>query len=289
MLALGLLLLAFRRFTAVVAAAAVLSCAWMLTSEITSTRGFTHFADQIRSGLPAQLDWVDRATGGRPVTYLGEVGQGKDPNGILLTEFWNRSLRHVYSMDGLAPGPGPTGTPDIVSADGRLSRMPADSDYVLADIGIALQAKPVAHSGQMTLYRKQGPWRLRDALQQVYTDGWAPAWSTYTYFKPGQRGKLEVTLSRTAYNGDAEPGHAKVEVSTVGIDPERGGPVQGKIFATKRTLIRNGQQETLTFPVARTPVRVEIRIKPTFRSSVSDARQLGAQVGFKFIPAKRQG
>jgi hypothetical protein len=192
-------------------------------------------------------------------------------------------------MDGLAPGPGPTGTPDIVSADGRLSRMPADSDYVLADSGITLQAPIIASWGPMRLYRKQGPWRLADAQQQVYSDGWAPGWSTYTYFRPGQKGQLKVTLSRTAYNGDAKPGHAKVQVSTVAIDPERGGPVQGKIYATRRVLVRNGQQQTLVFPVARTPVRVEIRINPTFRSSVSDQRQLGAQVGFKFVPAKRQG
>ena len=41
-------------------------------------------------------------------------------------------------------------------------------------------------------------------------------------------------------------------------------------------------------PVARTPVRVELRIKATFRASTSDPRSLGAQVGFKFVPAKQQ-
>jgi hypothetical protein len=165
--------------------------------------------------------------------------------------------------------------------------MPVDSDYVLADVGVKLQA-PVVGSwpgGQMTLYEKRGPWRLVDAEQQVFSDGWAPGWSTYTYFRPNQHGTLEVTLSRTAFNGDAPPGKARVEVSTVGFDPKRGGPVQGRVYAVKRTVVRNGQQETLRFAVARTPVRVEIRINPTFRSSVSDPRQLGAQVGFKFTPA----
>jgi hypothetical protein len=280
----GLLVLALRRHTAVVGAAAVLCCAWMLTSEISSTRGFTDFGDKLRSALPEHVDWMDRASGGRPVTYLGQVGANQDTNGLHLTEFWNRSLRHVDSMDGLAPGPGPTGTPDIVSTDGRLSRIPPETAFILADQGIDIQSTPVANWGPMRLFPKNGPWRLLDAQQQVFSDGWAPGWSTYTYFKKGQTGTLEVTLSRTAYTGDAKPGHAKVQVSTVGFDPERGGPVQGKVYATKRTLIRNGEQETMRFHVAQTPVRVEIRITPTFRSSASDPRQLGAQVGFRFRP-----
>ena len=79
--------------------------------------------------------------------------------GCSLTEFWNRSLEHVYSLDGSRPGPGPTGTPDIVSADGTLSRMPTDADYVLADNGISLQAPIVdGHSfAPMRLYQQGRP------------------------------------------------------------------------------------------------------------------------------------
>jgi hypothetical protein len=102
---------------------------------------------------------------------------------------------------------------------------------------------------------------------------------------------MEVTLSRTAYNGDAEPGRALVKVSTVGFDPKRGGPVQGKVFATRRGTVENGKQVTMRFPVAQTPVRVEVRFTndSTFRPSASDQRDLAAQVGFAFKPAKTQG
>jgi hypothetical protein len=281
-LVLSLAILAARRFRPVVAAAAVLSCAWMLTAEIATTVGFNNLADDFRGGLPAQLDWVDRATNRQPVTYLGQAV--KDPNLIMLTEFWNRSLRHVYSLDGTAPPPGPTGTPNVVSADGRLSGIPEDSEFVLADNGVTLQAPVIASWGQMRLYQKQGPWRLLEAEQQVYTDRWAPGWSTYTYFTPGQHGTLEVTLSRTAVGGDAPPGNATVTVSTVGFDSDRGGPVQGRVFAERHTVVQNGQQQTLRFPVEKTPVRVEIDITPTFRASTSDPRDLGAQVGFAFVP-----
>jgi hypothetical protein len=163
--------------------------------------------------------------------------------------------------------------------------MPADSPYVLADNGVTLQAKKIDHWGALTLYEKNGPWKLLDAEQQVYEDGWMPEWSSYTYFKPGQKGTLEVTLSRTAFNGPGKGGNAKVAVSTVKIDPAEGGPAQGRIYAVKRKVVPNGGQVTLRFPVT-TPVRAEVNIPNTFRASTSDPRQLGALVGFRFVPAK---
>ena len=120
------------------------------------------------------------------------------------TEFWNRSLRHVDSLDGSRPGPGPTGTPDIVSTDGTPLAHTGRQPYVLADSGVDAAGARRRDLGRRSSSTAQdGPWRLADAEQQVYSDGWAPHWSTYTYFRPSQRGTLDVTLSRTAYNGDA--------------------------------------------------------------------------------------
>ncbi len=84
------------------------------------------------------------------------------------------------------PGPGPTPTANLLSADGLLSDLDGFR-YVLADSNIKLDATPVAQAanGVMTLYRSDRPWRLADATQQVYTDNWCPDWCTYTYFKPG--------------------------------------------------------------------------------------------------------
>jgi hypothetical protein len=288
LLALAVLAIAFRRVAAVAAAAAMLCCAWMLTAEIAATVGFDDLANRLRHNLPAQLDWVDRANGRAPTTYLGQAI--KDPNGLMLTEFWNRSIQHVYSLDGSAPGPGPAGTPEIVRADGLLARMP-DTDYVLGDFGLSMQAEPVARWGQLTLYHRTaaGPWKLHEALQQVYNDSWVPEWSTYTYFKAGQRGTLEVTLSRTAFCGDAPVGHAGIVVGTVRIDPKRGGPVLGRIDARRKHLVENCKEFTEKVPVARTPVRAVVTISPTFRPldyGASDPRNLGAQVSFRFVPAK---
>ena len=65
----------------------------MLTAEISPPRRLRQLRAQFLANLPTQLDWVDRATGGQPTLYLGQTIA--DPNGLLLTEFWNRSIKHV--------------------------------------------------------------------------------------------------------------------------------------------------------------------------------------------------
>jgi hypothetical protein len=282
-------LLAVRRWRAAATLTACLTLAWMMTSEISTTVGVDHFANQLRGHLPAQLNWVDLASHDQPVTYLGQ--EIKDPNGVWLTEFWNRSIKHVDSLDGSAPGPGPAGTPNVETASGKLSGYD-QTPYILADGGVVLQAT-VVHTeqhGTLRLYQKPAdhPWRLLYALQQVYADGWCPEWCTYTYFKPDERGDLRITLSRTAFNGGpAQPGHVRVAVGSVIINRARQTPVLKHVFARRSTTIANGAQETLVVPVARTPVRVELRINPTFHASTSDPRSLGAQVDFQFVPAKK--
>jgi hypothetical protein len=237
----------------------------------------------LRSLRSQDLAWVDHRVGSERVTYLGQ--QIQDPNGLLLTVFWNRSIRHVYSLDGKAPGPGPTGTPDFVAPDGTLSRLPPDTKYVLTDNGVALQQPVVDRWGLLTLYRKDGPWRLLDGAQQLYSDGWVPGWSSDTYFRPGQKGTLVVTLSRTAFNGSAPPGRARIVAGEVRIDPALGGAAMGRITTRRSAVVRNGTSQEIRLPVERTPVRVELTITPTFHASVSDRRDLGAQVRFQFVPA----
>ena len=54
-------------------------------------------------------------------------------------------------------------------------------------------------------------------------------------------------------------------------------------------LVRNGEPGELVVPVAQTPVRVEISIpNPLQPAQTGDPRQLGAQVGFTFVPSKRR-
>ena len=56
-------------------------------------------------------------------------------SGRMPTEFWNRSISKVWSVDGTGPGPGHTLTPDLQDVDGTLWPDP-ETDYVLAANGV---------------------------------------------------------------------------------------------------------------------------------------------------------
>ncbi len=284
LLALSIVVLAARRRRGVTPLAAAALLAFTLAGEISMTAGINKLANQFRTNLPAQLNWLDEQTHGQPVTYLAQTVL--DPNGLLLTEFWNRSLQHVDSLDSTAPGPGPTAVPVLLNSTGLLSDLTGTS-YVLADSGVRLDGTIVYRQGEMTLYHHTGPWHLFDSLQQVYSDGWCPDWCSYTYYRPNEKGTLEITLSRTGYNGAAPPGRVKLIIGTVRINPATEFPVLGRVWRIVHTVIHNATQETLSIPVEQTPVRVEIRTANPIPPTASDARRLGAQVGFKFIPAAR--
>ena len=110
-----------------------------------------------------------------------------------------------------------------------------------------------------------------------------------TYFKPGERGILKVSLGRLAYNGSAPPAAVTVVVGTVRIDQRHQVPRLKHVEHDVSLTVPNGTTQTLTFPVAQTPVRVEINVAPTtlIPPTDLDPRNLGVQVGFTFLPAKR--
>src|SRR5207249_2500003 len=124
-------------------------------------------------------------------------------------------------------------------------------------------------------------WRLLAFEQQVYSDGWAPGWSTYTYFGRRQHGTLLLTLSRQGFNGDVPAAHAKITVGTLKI--VNGQAAIGRVLTVRRTIVKNGSYQVVRIPVARTPFRLVLNIKPTIPPS-TDPRNLGAQVVFKFVP-----
>jgi hypothetical protein len=261
----------------------VLLLGWMLAGEISMTYGLDQGADAFVKNLPKPLNWVDVASHGQPVTYLGQAIL--DPNGENLTEFWNRSIHYVASLDGTAPGPGPTSTPNLVNASGLLDET-TGTHYVLADIGVVLDGRIVARGGAMTLYRIDGPWHLLDAVQAVDTDSWCQNWCSFTYYKPHQSGTLVIDIGRQGYKGLGEAGRATLSIGSVLLD--KNGSVQLKdVYKRIHRLVRNGQPGVVRVHVAHTPVRVEISIPNTLpHKYTDDPRNLGAQVGFTFVPDK---
>ncbi len=157
---------------------------------------------------------------------------------------------------------------------------------MLAGAGVKLQAPIVGTWGGLVLYRTDKPWKLLDAVEDVYSDGWCPAKCAYTYFARHGPGTMVVDVARTAYTGPGPPGHVTIRVGTVKLD-HNGIPGIGRTITTRHVLIPNGGDIPVRIPVTHTPVRVRVDVTPTFQPSSSDTRQLGAQVSFQFVPAKR--
>ena len=128
-------------FGVLAGAAAIAVVSWSMTTQVYAAEGERILSRQVEQNLPKPFDWVEQATGGGSVVVLGQ--QISDATGVWLTEFFNPSIRKVWSLDGTAPNPGPILTPDLDATDGTLTPPPG-ADYVLSVNGVALQAPIVA-------------------------------------------------------------------------------------------------------------------------------------------------
>jgi hypothetical protein len=269
--------------------------AWCLTGEIYTASAFRGSAADFLAHLPRPLNWVDRASGGKPVVYFGENVRGFGPNlygdtnGVHFLEFWNRSITKVWALDGSAPGPGPTQSQDLASTDGRL-RPPPGTPYALADEGIVLTGKPIAQRGNLRLYRIDGTLRLLEATRDVdRIDRWMADSSGWSRFKTpgGQPGTVVVTLSRTGFC----PTSAPVEQITVRLGKLVIGsdkhPALGAVRARRRITLPRCAAKTVRLPSGKPPFQVELRAMPSLRLSdygYSDSRIVSAVVSFSFVP-----
>ncbi len=272
------LLLVFRRRGWIPAVAVALGGAWLLTGQVYATVGNTDQANVFAKMFPAPRNWVDEATHGAHVTFLGQ-GLNDGANQLWSAEFWNRSIDHVGSLDGTAPGPGPAFAPGLTTTDGALSDYTGDP-YTVVGSGIQLAAPIVAQRDGLVLYSTPTRWHLLDEQSNLYTDGWAVNPFTYTYFPRGGPGVLTVDLSRTAYNGPGRPGRATIRVGTVRLD-QNGNPQLQHLLAVRHVTIPNGSRKVVRIPVAATPVTVRVTVTPTI-SAPPDTRNLAAQPAFSF-------
>ena len=203
--------------------AALAAATWMVTGVVTSGRGSEAGARALVTNLPRPLNWVDVRTGGAGVTYLGQQ-IGDDP-GLWLTEFWNRSIKHVWTLDGSAPGPGPTLTPDLAAPDGTL-RVDPGLDYVLADNGVEPVGKVIQNEGSLSLIRVGHPWKLRETYYGRSSDGWIGNDGTFAYFGPAVPGTLNVDVSRANFcPTNAPPTAVTVRIGPVALNEQRAATV----------------------------------------------------------------
>jgi hypothetical protein len=120
--------------------------------------------------------------------------------------------------------------------------------------------------------------------------GESAAYSQYAPTSPV--GFAKVTLSRLGWGGTDIPGKATVRIGPVGVDAN-GQPTMKKVTGEATGVLHAGQlHRPFLLRVPRGPWRVEVTIEPTFvphelDHANGDARQLGAQVGFGFVPLER--
>jgi hypothetical protein len=280
----------------VLVAAVGLVLAWNLTGELAATTYSNDQAEAIIRNYPRPLNWLDRVDHGQPALYLGQTLDSGADLGVWLTEFWNRSLKQVWSVDGSAPGPGPTLTPNILTTDGRLQPDPK-LPYVVADAGVEVVGKVVARAGRWVVYKVRPPTRYAYTLAGIFADGQTGcslqpcrgADSAYNQFStPGNRpGYMTVDVSRlSACGAPVGPAGVRVTLGTLikGADKQ---PHIGRLLAVQRWTLRIGTERRFVIRAPKPPFRVQVHISPTYspaRLGSSDPRQLGGQVSYTFTP-----
>ncbi|MDX6409069.1 MAG: hypothetical protein QOE13_2140 [Gaiellaceae bacterium] len=285
---------------AVAVAAAVVG--WNLTGEFAFASASNRFSDRFEENIRSPFTWVDDTTHGAPTLYLGQ--QMADQNGEWLLEFWNRSIKAVWSLDGTAQGPGPFLTPDPSPTDGTLRSRVLTHDpnypFVVEEAGIDVIGKTVAThlhraGGGLENWRLvavEPPLRLGGAVTGVYADGWMGSASAYTrYATAGNRtGRMRVVLLGPPQGAREMTGHVTVSIGPTVIGDD-GQPHLGKPTEVKRFDIRSKEEVPLVLRAPGPRFRVEVAVTPTFAPKdlspdQTDNRQLGARVRYVFLPPR---
>jgi hypothetical protein len=283
-----------RSRTAALALAVLAACgvsAWALTTEVYAARGLNLFAERLHQSTPKPVDWVDRATDGEPALFLGQQ-LGKDTNPIWLLEFWNYAIDKIWSLDGTAPLPSLS--PNLGAPDGRLDPDPG-VNWVVVGNGVDVVGEQVGEPRNgMTLLKADRPVRLRSAQSGVFPDGWMGEHASFSQYAPENgtsRGFAKIVLSRQGACGGGIPtADVTVRIGPVAVVDEQ--PGFERVDETfHRTLEPCGLTQIVTR--AMVPYHVELDVSPTFVpddvSGGGDRRELGAQVGFDFLPFGDEG
>lgn len=276
-------------------AVAVAVVAWNLTGLISFGNGMNDLGNRLLGAVPDPPNWIDNVTGGASTAYIGQAIA--DGNPIFLTEFWNRSIENVGSLDGTAPGPGEPITPVPYARDGSVLNDPGTEYLVTNSAGVEPFGELAYQTGDWRLYRIGGKLRLRQAVTGVYPDGWTGGQAGYSFFGTGEEGMLDVRVSREGWGGEDKAGRVTVRVGDlvpapvdVIANPCRGGtcvdrnPRIGRLYGERTWVAHAGKAKLFRFRV-RAPFRLEVVTDPTFSPyefGGTDLRQLGVQVGIAF-------
>ena len=280
-------------FATLAGVAAIAVVGWTMTAQVYAAEGERILSKQTARNFSKPYDWVEQAIGDGSVVVLGQ--QISDPTNVILTEFFNPSVRKIWSLDGTAIEAGaPILTPDLDATDGTLTPPPG-TDYALAVNGVVLQAPIVAQRKNAVLYRIDGkPIKLREALIGRETDGWMIAESgervaraSYTRYDVSRDGPGFAVVKLTRVGWCPSPGKRGAGVVTVRIGPVAIGPDKQpaieRVTQTRRFVVPDCKAKGAVLSPPNEPWRLEMTVAPTFRPreidpSKSDNRELGAVI-----------
>ncbi len=252
-----------------------------------STRGWENATGPSRS-------WIDQrvgaAAGKTAYLYVPNPSVSTGSNVLVNTEFWNRSVGHIYTLGApqLCALPGRSlrlddGTGELVQSTGTA---PAFGRYLATDRGIAIAGKLVGSGGSvaqpLAVYRPAPPLRLASRLEGLYSDNWSgPDAAFYQYWSPRpRRGVVEVTLSRAAWLGVDVPG--KVTVTMLRL--RSASPARPTV--RREWIAHAGRTTVFRLPAPPPPFKVAVHVAPTFSPvdyGTPDSRELGVQLRLSYL------
>ncbi|MFL5963546.1 MAG: hypothetical protein ACJ757_11720 [Gaiellaceae bacterium] len=266
---------------------AILVVGWNLTGEIAAANASNSFSHTYVA-LPTPPDWIDRTTARARTMFIGQSLGGSAAFWSL--EFWNQSIGDVWAVDGSAPEPGPTTTPNYLDLSGAVDpQLPLD--WIVAAPGVDPVGTPVQTVGGLRLFHVKHPIRIADAEGLVSPDA---AWMStnawyYRFTSAGTKpGFAVITLSRAAACGAYRPSRIAIKLSRLRLTkPPDSQPVAGRLLAVRKVTIRSNPCDTQVVRIpARTPYRIDVSAVGTFQPSQYDLRQLSAQISFGFEAPK---
>jgi hypothetical protein len=274
---------------AIAAAAAVVLIAWNLTGELAASAASNAISRTFIANIRNPTNWLEQHTRGAHTLYLGQ--QMRDQNGEWLLEFWNPSLKDVWSLDGTAQGPGRVQTPDVTPNGELIGKPPSQAKYIVVESGIDPDGAFITKHGHTAgggtewwrLYKIRPPLRLLGAATGLFADHWSSTGgSAYTRYAKGT-GSVEITLSRPL---DANV-MIRMGTLTIGSDAQ---PHIGRVTKLVRTKLKANDTRTITVPTPARRFRVEVQVGPLFVPAKlypgvsSDQRELGAITSYRFVP-----
>jgi hypothetical protein len=270
-------------------AAVVLPSTVALFLAVSSTFVFDSIRDHSRATLgltsPADPSWIDDRIGrGSAAAFL--YGTTADPyaEGQVMwqTEFWNRSVGTIYALGVPDPASLPANAATFDPLTGRI--MPTDGAptavrYTVVPTTLQVNGRLLAQEGRLALYRVEPPLQLASHLGGVYADGWMGGFAALTHYADRGPSHVLVRISREGWGAESPPGQVEIKAGPMVV--VGGQPTVGEPAVTKTWTVRSGRAKSFVLPTPKPPLRVEIRISPTFSPSdygEPDPRELGAQL-----------